>query len=175
MALYTNGIFRAAGNQYNGGIVQSNFTLVNYTISGSGNYWHASQFNCPITPTSTNNKILILVSLGSVSGESNTQGFQVRRNGSEVDAMRAQSSGSRPRLSFRGARNWAGDSNHTEGAHIILLDSPGTTSTVTYRLYVKGESNSTVYINRTQNNSNGADAYQGHTCSSMTVFEISDL
>ena len=45
---------------------------------------------------------------------------------------------------------------------------------VTYRLYAKGESNSTVYINRTQNDSNGGDAYQGHTCSSMTVFEISD-
>ena len=75
MALYTNGIYRAAGNQYNGGIVQSNFTLVNSTISGSGNYWHVSAFNCPITPTSTSSKILILVSLGAVSGESNSQGF----------------------------------------------------------------------------------------------------
>jgi len=174
MALYTNGIYKAGGNQYNGGIVQSNYTLVNSIVSGSGSYWHASQFNCSITPTSTSSKILILVSLGAVSGESNTQGFQVRRNGSEIDAMRANSNGSRPRLTFRGARNWAGDSNHTEGAHIIMLDSPGTTSSVTYRLYVKGESNSTVYINRTQNNSNGSDAYQGNTCSSITVFEITD-
>ena len=174
MALYTNGIYRAAGNQYNGGIVQSNYSLVNSIVSGSGSYWHASQFDTPIAPCSTSNKILIMVSLGSVSGESNTQGFQVRRNGSEVDTMRATSNGSRPRLTFRGARNWDGDSNHTEGAHIIMLDSPSTTSTVTYRLYVKGESNSTVYINRTQNNSDGADAYQGNTCSSMTVFEIAD-
>ena len=174
MALYTNGIYRAGGNQYNGGIVQSNYTLVNSIVSGSGNYWHASQFNCSITPTSTSSKILILVSLGAVSGESNTQGFQVRRNGSEIDAMRANSNGSRPRLTFRGSRNWAGDSNHTEGAHIIMLDSPGTTSSVQYRLYVKGESNSTVYINRTQNNTNGGDAYQGNTCSSITVFEITD-
>ena len=174
MALYTNGIYRAAGNQYNGGIVQSNYSLVNSIVSGSGNYWHASQFDTPITPCSTSNKVLIMVSLGSVSGESNTQGFQVRRNGSEVDTMRANSNGSRPRLTFRGARNWSGDSNHTEGAHIIMLDSPSTTSTVTYRLYVKGESNSTVYINRTQNNTNGSDSYQGNTCSSMTVFEIAD-
>ena len=164
MALYTNGIYRAAGNQYNGGIVQSNYSLVNGIVSGSGDYWHVSQFDCPITPCSTSNKVLILVSLGSVSGESNTQGFQVRRNGSEIDAMRAASNGSRPRLTFRGARNWSNDSNHTEGAHIIMLDSPSTTSTVTYRLYAKGESN----------NSNGGDAYQGNTCSSMTVFEIAD-
>ena len=174
MALYTNGIYRAAGNQYNGGIVQSNYSLVNGIVSGSGDYWHVSQFDCPITPCSTSNKVLILVSLGSVSGESNTQGFQVRRNGSEIDAMRAASNGSRPRLTFRGARNWSNDSNHTEGAHIIMLDSPSTTSTVTYRLYAKGESNSTLYINRTQNNTNGGDAYQGNTCSSMTVFEIAD-
>ena len=172
--LYTGGIFKSGGNQYNGGIIQSNYKLVNSLVSGSGNWWHVSQFDCPITPTSTNSKILVICSLGSVSGNNNTQGFQIRRGSSEVDTMRAVGNASRPRLSFRGARNWANDSNHTWGCGITLLDSPSTTSSVTYRLYARAESNGSLYINRTQNNSNGGDVYQGNTCSSMTVFEISD-
>ena len=172
--LYTGGIFKSGGNQYNGGIIQSNFKLVNSLVSGCGYWWHVSLFDCPITPTSVNSKILIICSLGSVSGNNNSQGFQIRRNGSEVTPLMATGNASRPRLSFRGARNWAGDSNHTWGCGITLLDDPQTTSSVTYRLYARAESNGELYINRTQNNSNGGDVYQGNTTSSMTVFEISD-
>ena len=50
------------------------------------------------------------------------------------------------------------------------MDSPATTSSVTYKVQAtRGSDSGTVYLNGNQ----GADAYSGNTASTITVMEVS--
>ena len=112
-----------------------------------------------ITPTDSANRILIFADVMSSTG--NQSFFNITRNGTAINQTTVASTN---KMSFG-----AGPNNSTnyfvQSAH-SFLDSPATTSSTTYAIYLFTDA-STVYVNR-----RGVDLYDG-TTSTITVMEIS--
>jgi len=130
-----------------------------------------SGMTASITPTSASNKILMMVSLGRVTDDNGgTTGlaFQFVRNGTPVGIGNAAST--RLRATF-GALTFS-DSNHGGGMSFSYIDSPATTSSITYSLYGAAVSG-TAYINRTPNDYDNTTSYAARTDSTIILMEIS--
>lgn len=85
-----------------------------------------------ITPSSANNKILISVNGGKTYSNTALMACRMYRNGSDVFGANAQWT------PFEGG----GGSNHS----FCYLDSPSTTSTVTYTPYFRSHNGNSVYF-----------------------------
>jgi hypothetical protein len=118
-----------------------------------------------ITPSSASSKILVMAHL-SGSGTSGVAQiyFKLYRNSTSIGSAPDEGSrvGSVNRIYYA-------DANVTTSTNFNYLDSPATTSSITYSIYF-GPDASTGYINRTQNDSNSVIG--GRTTSSITVMEI---
>ena len=135
-------------------------------------------FTVDITPTSTNSKILVS---GFIMGESDVDShqinFRVNRaiSGGSTTAIQAASSGSRnlgispPNAGTFFENNESSPFNF--GFH-GLIDSPSTTSEITYTIQMrKPSSNATFYYNRTVGTTDSSSYERG--LSWMTVMEVS--
>ena len=145
--------------------------LVTSAIAQSNSYanWvDLSGFSVNITPTSTTSKILIQLHFGALTQSTNAIVFRLVRNGTPIALGDASSS--RPQATTRSMRE--GDTNHTR-AHptINYLDSPNTTSTVTYKIQWMCEGSATIYINRAQNDTDG-QSYGSRTISTLIAQEF---
>jgi hypothetical protein len=60
----------------------------------------------------------------------------------------------------------------TGGLTTQFLDSPATTSAITYSIQVLGESNILVYINRSYTGGTGSTTYESASASTITLMEI---
>ncbi|MFA5083920.1 MAG: hypothetical protein WC475_00840, partial [Candidatus Paceibacterota bacterium] len=142
------------------------------TWSGGGsNYWFdIPGMSATITPSSTNNKILIYVNLGKYA---NLNGGTIRilRNGSTVPGMTADAAGSRIRGTFGFANPFAGDGNHAAALSFMYYDSPGSTSAQTYSLQSYTEGATTV-VNRSVNDPDNTTAYASHSTSNIILMEF---
>jgi hypothetical protein len=67
-------------------------------------------------------------------------------------------------------RFYFADANVIGGVPFTWTDNPATTSATTYQIYVSGETSSTLYVNRTQNDTAGANG--ARTPSVITAMEI---
>ena len=123
-----------------------------------------------ITPSSASNKILVSVVLHGESSLSFSQiGFRIMRDSTAVGI--GDAAGSRGRLTARGVT----DTSNT--ARIInikgeFLDSPATTSAITYGVQLLNTTTSTVtyYVNRTPGDSD--DVFGSRPISSITLMEV---
>ena len=136
-----------------------------------------SSTNCiqvQITPSSTSSKVLIMVTLhGSSSywgavGQGAYQGRLVR-NGSNL--IVGDAAGSRNRMTMR-----AGDSDGNfveEGMAFTYLDSPSSTSLLTYGVRLDNVDNgsATLYLNRSPGD-NDSNTTTTRTVSTITVMEV---
>lgn len=125
-----------------------------------------------ITPSSSSNKVLVLVNLNIscdvASGTGDTDlGFSLYRGATKIGSGTVV--GNRQGVS--------GIQHHTnlEGSQSIsqvFLDSPSTTSATTYSVkpFYGGGGTQTVYINSTGND--GDSVSRTRTCSSLTVMEV---
>jgi hypothetical protein len=123
-----------------------------------------------ITPTSASNKILVTGMIaGGVSGGFGGFGWVIKRGGTDVSAPASGGTGAQFRYhSQYGNPNSYGDGGQIQTTPIHFLDSPSTTSSITYTLVARGVSGvSSVTINR-----NGNDTQQIAN-SYLTVMEIS--
>jgi hypothetical protein len=127
-----------------------------------------------ITPSATSSKVLITVSLGAIgcsTSASRTTTFQLYRGATQI--AEANASGSRPRVTFR---SWmtSGDTNHALGGlSFTFLDSPNTTSALSYKLHMSGSHDSqTFYLNRNGSGNDGSDNYLANTISTMQCMEV---
>lgn len=125
-----------------------------------------------ITPSSASSKILIICNL-SVGAE-NQQGAAAKltRGGTAISAFLADAAGSRSRSSFAGSAYRGAGTAYTLitlNTNLTALDSPATTSSITYGVVVSSLSNGT-YINRSQSDSDQADCWRG--VSYITAMEI---
>ena len=120
-----------------------------------------------ITPTSASSRILVIVNAtGSQTVGVNDAYIALFRDSTQIAL--GDSAGSRVRYSFMLNANNAGWS--TNGA-VTTLDSPATTSAITYSVRGLAALSGTLYINRgntDSDNTNGA----GRTVSSITLMEI---
>ena len=123
-----------------------------------------------ITPISTSSKIMILasVSLGSSTSDNNIL-LAVTRGDTEI--YKSDQSGSNRQRAGGGVHYMHGASQvqGTYSTNIMYLDSPSTTSAVTYK--VKAQVNSgTLFVNRTGGSTD--DSNRASFVSSITLMEI---
>ncbi len=118
-----------------------------------------------ITPTSSTSKILVFLDLG-VSPPTNG-GFYIRllRDGSAIYI--GDAAGSRPQATIGPTVDFYGMSRH----NAVYLDSPGTTSAVTYKIQGM-TSGGTGYLGRSANDRNNALYDPRAPAGSITLLEI---
>lgn len=134
-----------------------------FTTASTNTYVDVTGLSVTITPTSSTSKILILASVHqAASGE--PTGFQIVRDSTAIGIGTA--SGSRFVASAAGA---AGDGNRVTSLNVNYLDSPSTTSSVTYKIQVRGYNNG-VSVNRTPNDTDAN--VSARPVSTITVMEI---
>lgn len=122
------------------------------TSTSSSSYVDISGMSVTITPSSASNKIWIIVSMGGAASGGITD-VPVLRNGSTIG-----------NVPFTFYDN--GDGNTIHGASYNYLDSPATTSAVTYKLQWRNQGGTTTYLNA--NRSGGGNT----RTSSITVMEV---
>jgi hypothetical protein len=115
-------------------VVQETLTG-NYSLSSAGSFTAISGQSATITPSSSSSKILILVN-GKFYQDTNdtTAGISIFRNGSNLTAIN---------YGFASCYGYFGTSpgniDFTYPVNISYIDSPATTSAVTYALYYKSD------------------------------------
>jgi len=134
-----------------------------WSSSGTGNYQAVTGLSVAITPSATSSKVYVNVDL---TGWFNDYGggFSIYRGGSAIVAPTSPSS-----------RSIVNAGQHTPSIHYTsafghsLLDSPSSTSALTYQVYVFARSGN-YYINRSKQDSDTDDYTRA--VSTITAFEV---
>ena len=145
-------------------------------VSMSTTSWQDTGLSGTITPSSSSSKILITVSFGGAqTTQSNgDHGFSMRllRNSSDSD-LNGASAGNRPRALFHQGGFSYNSGHFTGGFSITGMDSPSTTSAITYKVQGWPQSSSyPIIINGPSNNSDEAQTYAARTKAHLTMVEI---
>lgn len=144
--------------------IQTVTKIDSFSTSGTYNSWiDVTGLTVNITPTNSANKILVSFQIMGVS----TSNGWVRLVRDSTAISVGTTAGSRPAVSS--ANMTSGNGNIQLQDSGVYLDSPATTSSVTYKLQVITDTG-TFYINRTTNDSD--NVYSGRGVSSITVQEI---
>ena len=136
------------------------------TFSNSGStYTDITGLSASITPSSTSNKVLVMVD-AKTSCSSGNHYINLLRGSTGI--YESSDIGSRTQSIGYGNQINIYDQRVTVA---IFLDSPSTTSATTYKCQVRAESSGTVYLNRSSDDRNTANA-DGRHASSITLYEI---
>ena len=167
---YTGSAWVASGGGGGGGkVLQVVSTLKTDTFSAASNSLvDITGYSVSITPTSATSKILVFVNLnGNGTNASNGAVFALLRGATDIAAP--SSPGSRD----AGFGNiYINDAAQMGSTSITVLDTPATTSALTYKVQGQntGTSGGSFYINRSVQDANNND--HPRTVSSITVMEI---
>tara|TARA_B100000900_G_scaffold343162_1_gene306784 strand:+ start:675 stop:1187 length:513 start_codon:yes stop_codon:yes gene_type:complete len=149
-----------------GGIIQVKQTVKTNEFSSStnGSFFDVTGMSVAITPSSSSNKILIIVNL-EVSAPDELCIFRLLRGSTAINVSTVGSS-----LNGFGmvdGESYNVDNRSTEDITCTFLDSPGTTSSTTYKIQCQKNGGSTMRLNRRNLNSG-----VGFT-SQITAMEVS--
>jgi hypothetical protein len=174
-ASLANTTIQRANIGYAGQILQAQSTNKTDTFSGTataGNYTAITGLSVSITPFFNTSKIFIIFSIAFDSTRSNSGGgFAIFRNGGRLDNAVGELRGVNYRVyGDFGAQISAGQTAMHRGGH--FLDSPTTTSTLTYDMrFTQDFTGFTTFINRARNDDDQGD--DPRMASTITVLEIS--
>jgi len=130
-------------------------------LTGSSNFFDISGMSVAITPSSTNNKIFVMLTVAVACNNNFQNNFiQLRRDSTDIAKGTA---GGTVNASFYDKTR---DNFSPENISVHFLDSPSTTSAVTYKVRWSGENGDTYYLNRNSSNTNEG------MISSITVMEV---
>jgi hypothetical protein len=152
-----------------GSVLQVIQTVKTDTFSTtSGSFTDVTGLTVSITPTSASNKILVFLSIAGVNATTTGATARIARNGTGIGV--ATSAGSRNAGGTAEMYHVRGDSFVTFTS--IVLDSPATTSAITYsaQVIVGSGGSYTTYINSSSSDANSNSISRG--ASSITVMEI---
>jgi len=157
-----------------GGIIQvrsTSFTGDWSGNSGGTNFDIITDLNTTITPTRSDSKILIMVTIGGwdSTGQNQRGALRLQRDNTPI-FVNTQSTGSQTSASV-GVLGGNSNNINQGGLSIIHMDSPSTTSAVTYKIGSATEGSYTTYINRSSGNASSSSVFKA--ASSMTLMEIS--
>ena len=135
-----------------GGIIQTKMGVsTSQSVSTSGN-WDATSLSVTITPTRSDSKILIMCS-GGMNGAAGGGADGGETYGYKIYKSVGGGSYAETESSAWGQAVYYGGANEYNNLSINYLDSPSTTSAVTYKLYQKRISGSgDASVNRNSNN-----------------------
>jgi hypothetical protein len=135
--------------------------------SSSTSYADITGLSVSITPSSATSKIFVIAQItGSMDTGVASVAFQMVRDSTAINV--GTTAGSRTSASVSFSNSVA---TEAVSASPSFLDSPATTSAVTYKIQGKNLAAGTFYINRTK--SDGDFGFNVRTASSITVMEIS--
>tara|TARA_Y100000748_G_scaffold224596_1_gene189163 strand:- start:39 stop:635 length:597 start_codon:yes stop_codon:yes gene_type:complete len=161
-----DGTILTTTNPKAGNIIQvvSTTKTTSTSTTTSGSFTDISGMSVSITPSFTSSKILILISLGSISSDAGVSvGFRLLRGSTAVGNATNTTLQSGFTNIYGGE---ASTDKHLMSASHNFLDSPSTTSSTTYKLQWRNSSG-TSYLNRYNGSS---DSYNGS--STITVMEV---
>jgi hypothetical protein len=149
-----------------GSILQIQSTTLSSVFTTSSTSWaDLTGMSVSITPTSATSKILVQISL-NFQGDSSTQGYcRIDRNGTVIGVGDAY--GSRYRFTIN---QYVNQQNEARTISMTFLDSPATTSALTYKLQLTNQGLGTVYVNRSTAWADNSTSGTG--ISTITVYEI---
>ena len=151
-----------------GSVLQVVSTTKTDTFSATAELVDITGLSLSITPSSTSSKILIICQI-QIQGANAGTGVRLLRDSTPLAL--GDESGSRSRLTMVGQYGTTSPSQFSIGAsHINYLDSPSTTSAITYKLQGTCLSSSAFYVNRTYYDSDNSNA--SRSSSTITVMEI---
>ena len=151
-----------------GQVLQVQNSIKTDTIASAGvNAWNDIGLSVNITPKSTTSKIFVNVSVSGSLNNSNTW-LAVLRDTTFLGL--GDAAGSRLQCTFGNLYTF-GDANIMRTHGYQLVDSPSSTSQLTYKVQVRSLAN-TWYINRTEADTDNID--RGRASSSITVMEIAE-
>ena len=159
-----------------GGIIQVKHTIFSSTYSRATSSYNfgAIVTSDSITPTRSDSKILIqCVMYMSSSNSSGRFGYRVMRvpvGGSASHISPTQygdGDGNRQQVATYFRQNSTSD---MQPLVFNGIDAPSTTSPVTYSIYSSGEQSDTIYVNRTNSNTDSASHYR--PISTITLMEV---
>jgi hypothetical protein len=174
--LKTNAIQTTAGKPIlnsTGSILQVVQTVKSDTFSlTSTTYTDVTGLSATITPSSSSSKILVLCDIKLGHNVDYDPHFRIVRNSTAIHL--GDAAGTRPRGSgVFTAYAGSGTYGYSIGSAIAnALDSPSTTSAVTYKIQIATYSPNTVYVNRSNRFQDGG-TYDTTVPSSITLMEIS--
>ena len=175
--LQTNSIVPIGGipaGASGGGIIQivSTTKTDTYTASiaaGSIDTSDVTGLTATITPRSTSSKILVRVDI-YCSTASNPTYATLYRGGSAVDGARGATAGSRQRVS---GSTWSSNDNYVGPISFQYLDSPSSTSSLTYSIRLSHSSSITRTVGLNIPSTDTDTNTQQRTASSITLYEVS--
>ena len=166
--LHTNRILPTGGapSGGGGGIVQiksvTHTEFESQSLTGSGNFFDIAGMSVSITPKFNTSKIFVMATVAVACNSANKNNFiQLRRD--STDIAKGTEGGSVNASFYHKTR----DNFSPANINIQHLDSPATTSAVTYKVRWSGENSTTYYLNRNASNTNEG------MVSSITVMEVS--
>jgi len=149
-----------------GKILQVVNSIKTDTIASTGaNTWNDIGLSAAITPSSTSSKIFVNVSVSGGLNNSNTW-LAVLRDSTYLGL--GDAAGSRLQCTFGNLYTF-GDANIMKTHGFQLLDSPSSTSALTYKVQVRSLAN-TWYVNRSVADADSVD--HGRASSTITLMEI---
>ena len=151
-----------------GHVIQVQSTFKNDTFSTSSTtYVDVTGLTVSITPHSTSSKILVIAKINVGWDSTLTKCYAcLARGGTAIDL--GVSTG-RVQAGFE---YYVGDPHHAGIGNLQILDSPASTSALTYSCQIKNQGNGNVYCNRSHNFRASAPAFDGVSSSTITVMEI---
>ena len=149
-----------------GGIVQVLSTtktdFASQSLTGSGNFFDITGMTVSITPKFSTSKIFVMATVAVANNDGNTNTFiQLRRD--STDIAKGTAGGTTNGSFFLKTRDNFSPHNIT----VQFLDSPSTTSAVTYKVRWSGENGDVFYLNRNASNTNEG------MVSTITAMELS--
>lgn len=133
----------------------------------STSYVTPTGLSISITPSSTSSKILVIPSIDfGISGDAGHAYARIYRGATSI--FEASAAGGRNLTTF--AQNNSGG-NGGRCQTTTYIDSPSTTSAITYTIQVKSSNGTTLFVNRSPRDAD-AGTYDARTVSSITVMEI---
>jgi len=166
----SSGIFFESGKKaiYTGAVLQVVQTVKTDTFSsGATSFTDITGLSVSITPSSASSKIFVF-STTPVGGNSGDQ-YNLRLVRDSTAIFIGNAAGSRS-LAFYGIDTSAIGSTAVLPQTIVYLDSPSTTSSVTYKIQGKSNGGTTWYVNRSSDDTDAS--YRTRTASSIIVMEI---
>lgn len=169
--LRTNSIVPVGGipaGASGGGIIQCVQVSQTETLSAGIIDWtDVSGLSLTITPRSSNNKVLICMFVNTGSSSANTgRYFRLVRNSTAISTGNGTPLGNE---STTVADNTAANGNQMASTSMMFIDTPSTTSTITYKVQWKN-TNNTIYLNRVTGTGGGS---YGTAISTLIAMEVS--
>ncbi len=140
----------ATGGSGGGKILQVVQATKTDTASVTGTTF-GSVFTASITPSATTSKVLVLAMINC--GAATTQPMFIRLTRSSSTLIQGDAAGSRTRIT---GENYTNQPGAVQTLPIIYMDSPASTSALTYEIEIASSQSGTVYLNRSGTDTDAA-------------------